>query len=50
MDTYTSPTPEQGGSFPLFRKAFIVACIVIFLLFIVFLIYQNGKSIYGNGI
>lgn len=32
------------------KKVFFITCIVVFLCAIVFLIYQNGKSIYDNGI
>lgn len=47
----TTQIPRAGESSPSFlRKAFFVLCIIVLLCLILFLIYQNGKSIYDNGI
>lgn len=40
-----SPSPHVW-----LRRLFYVACIIVFLLAILYLIYYNGKSIYANGI
>lgn len=48
--------PQQVGptatshAYMLLRKAFFVIVIIVFLLTLIYLIYQNGKSIYANGI
>jgi ABC-type phosphate transport system permease subunit len=36
--------------YPALRHLFLIICILLTLAIIVFLIYQNGKSIYENGI
>mgnify|MGYP003405193083 FL=1 len=36
--------------YPAVRHALLIACILCALFIIIFLMYQNGKSIYDNGI
>lgn len=36
--------------YPMFRHLFLTICILFTLAIIAFLIYQNGKNIYDNGI
>ena len=52
-----TPTPSQGDEFhkkrniyPLVRHVFIIAFTLAILAIVIFLIYQNGKSIYDNGL
>lgn len=51
-DQTVSQTQSEGhiNLYPFLRKLFFWACIIVFLLVILFLVYQNGKSIYDNGI
>lgn len=36
--------------YPIVRHTILVVCILFFIVLIMFLIHQNGKSIYDNGI
>ncbi|MDB5259828.1 MAG: hypothetical protein JWN37_59 [Candidatus Nomurabacteria bacterium] len=36
--------------YPALRRGFLIFCIIAAIFIILFLIYQNGKSIYANGI
>lgn len=42
-------TPETN-IYPVIRTAFLVICVVLVACVTLFLIYQNGKSIYETGI
>ncbi len=42
--------PHKKNIYPVVRHIFLIACILCALSFIIFLMYQNGKSIYDNGI
>lgn len=57
--TAMNPKLEEGDAveevveinlFPMFRHLFLTICILFTLAIIAFLIYQNGKNIYDNGI
>lgn len=41
---------HKKNLYPIVRHIFLVACILASLAIIMFLFYQNGKSIYDNGI
>lgn len=47
-------TDSEDGStinlYPIVRHLFLTLCILLALSIIVFLLYQNGKSIYDKGI
>ena len=52
-----TPTEEQATSpeviinvYPVMRHIFLFACVVLTLAIIIFLTYQNGKSIYDKGL
>lgn len=36
--------------YPILRTIFIILCIILVVGLVAFLIYQNGKSIYDNGL
>lgn len=36
--------------YPIFRRVFIILCILVVVGLMALLIYQNGKSIYDNGL
>lgn len=47
----TSPEEtEVVNIYPAVRHLFLTLCIILALLIILFLVYQNGKSIYDKGI
>jgi hypothetical protein len=54
--TMSEPTtmPQAGaqpsGGYWLFRRIFFILCIVFFIFLTLFLLYENGRSIYANGI
>lgn len=48
--TQHQETSAPRGAATVFRKLFFIVLIVVFLLALLFLVYQNGKSIYANGI
>lgn len=61
MNQDISPAPPQSVSeqvereatahpHAFLRRSFFVVMIIFFVVVIVFLVYQNGKSIYDNGI
>lgn len=61
MDTETSPHRQESvlenkavrsevNAYPTLRKIFFSLVILFFVVIAVFLVYQNGKSIYDNGI
>jgi hypothetical protein len=59
MDTETKevaipPTEEVTNKelnvYPILRHVFLIFCILLTVLIVFFLMYQNGKSIYENGI
>ena len=64
MDTSTEPNKilsnnentnanayyEEKNVYPLLRKIFLMLCAIIAVAVLLFLIYQNGKSIYVNGL
>jgi hypothetical protein len=41
---------EEINLYPTLRTLFLVACVIITIAVALFLIYQNGKSIYETGI
>ena len=41
---------HKKNLYPVVRHIFLIVCILASLAIIVFLLYQNGKSIYDNGI
>jgi len=46
-----SPAPSESVTiYPFLRKLFFAFIIIALIAVAVFLIYQNGKSIYDNGI
>ncbi len=45
-----APTPEVRNVYPAVRRLFLTLLVVSLLLLGLFLMYQNGKSIYDNGI
>lgn len=42
--------PSETGVHSFLRKTLLVVVVLFFILVIVFLVYQNGKSIYDNGL
>lgn len=48
--TYGENNEKRVNLYPIFLRSFLIFCIIFFLLVIVFLLYQNGKSIYDHGI
>ena len=52
----TQVTPEttkvnsEINLYPILRTVLISVCVLIALGFVLFLIYQNGRSIYANGL
>lgn len=49
----TVDTPDDNDSiniYPIFRHVFLTLCILLAMSIILFLIYQNGKSIYDKGL
>jgi hypothetical protein len=40
---------HKKNLYPVVRHIFLVICILFAVAFIIFLIHQNGKSIYDNG-
>ena len=53
------PTPQTTGNndeantlnlYPIIRHLFLTLCILLAVAIILFLMYQNGKSIYDKGI
>lgn len=41
---------EEVNLYPMFRHLFLTICILCTIVIIAFLIYQNGRNIYDNGI
>lgn len=51
--TEIEETLEESGKlniYPIIRHLFLIVCILLAISIILFLIYQNGKSIYVKGI
>lgn len=46
----TNPQHQKKNLYPAVRHILLVICVLFALAFIVFLMHQNGKSIYDNGI
>lgn len=46
----SSQTRTETSRHPRLRKLFFALAIVVFIVIFLFLVYQNGKSIYVNGI
>ncbi len=45
-----NPYYEEKNIYPYLRKSILVICVLIAVGVLIFLIYQNGKSIYVNGL
>ena len=53
-----APSPEmeknayhvETNIYPALRRTFLIVCVLLTILIALFLIYQNGKSIYESGI
>ncbi len=41
---------KEVNAYPIIRHAFLILCVVLIISIILFLFYQNGKSIYDNGL
>jgi hypothetical protein len=59
MDTQTKEIPPTSPEnevdkdinvYPVLRHVFLIFCILLTVLIVFFLMYQNGKSIYENGL
>ncbi len=46
----TQTTHEEINLYPTLRTLFLVMCVLFTIAVVLFLIYQNGKSIYETGI
>ena len=46
----TSDLHHKKNLYPIVRHFFLIVCILAFVAIIALLFYQNGKSIYDNGI
>ncbi len=50
MPQKTPYVHEKRNIYPLVRHILLVACVLLTVCLVIFLIHQNGKSIYDNGI
>lgn len=50
INTETIEPHHKKNLYPTIRHIFLLACTLAFLAVLVLLLYQNGKSIYDNGI
>lgn len=41
---------KETNLYPIFRYIFLIACAILTLALVLFLIYLNGKSLYDHGI
>lgn len=52
VSSFNTPVPvhHKKNIYPIVRHAILIACVLLTFFLVVFLIHQNGKSIYENGI
>lgn len=50
VSTEVVPEEKTINLYPLIRHMFLIVCILLTITIILFLIYQNGKSLYDKGL